>query len=397
MNTKNYLIDALSPLVFRSGKPFGAQSDTDDIMFPLPTAAAGLVRTISAQQQDGFSGSYDRETLQKIAVNGLFLAQLDVSGSLKNVFVPKPADVLYLKNKETDEVEIVRLSPKPFDKPCGSDLPDDLLPVQMQIEDERNKGKPQGGAAFWAWEDFANWQDGKNPNFQQIQQNGANTPPVEVRTHVGIDRDTQTSEDGKLFQTAAYDFANPTKKPKADEPTFKRGWDETRYGFLIRTAENLQNDTVRFGGEGRLSRFQAAELPKDKNIFRLPEIQKINELGGLKITLLSPAVFANGWKPDFLKNGLIGELPNTKIQVKLRAAAIDRWLPVSGWDLDKHEPKPMRKAVAAGSVYWFEILENQTVSEIDLANIAFQSICCNEQDKLNGFGIAAVTHWQTIK
>ncbi|SUO91269.1 type III-B CRISPR module-associated protein Cmr3 [Suttonella indologenes] len=35
-----YIIDALSPLVFRSGKPFGAQSDTDDIMFPLPSAAA---------------------------------------------------------------------------------------------------------------------------------------------------------------------------------------------------------------------------------------------------------------------------------------------------------------------------------------------------------------------
>ena len=41
----SYFLDALAPLVFRSGKPFGAQSDTDDIQFPLPTAAAGLVRT----------------------------------------------------------------------------------------------------------------------------------------------------------------------------------------------------------------------------------------------------------------------------------------------------------------------------------------------------------------
>ncbi len=40
----SYFLDALAPLVFRSGKPFGAQSDTDDIQFPLPSAAAGLVR-----------------------------------------------------------------------------------------------------------------------------------------------------------------------------------------------------------------------------------------------------------------------------------------------------------------------------------------------------------------
>ena len=31
-----HFLDALAPLVFRSGKPFGAQSDTDDIQFPLP-------------------------------------------------------------------------------------------------------------------------------------------------------------------------------------------------------------------------------------------------------------------------------------------------------------------------------------------------------------------------
>lgn len=41
----SYFLDALAPLVFRSGKPFGSQSDTDDIQFPLPSAAAGLVRT----------------------------------------------------------------------------------------------------------------------------------------------------------------------------------------------------------------------------------------------------------------------------------------------------------------------------------------------------------------
>ena len=47
----SYFLDALAPLVFRSGKPFGAQSDTDDIQFPLPSAAAGLVRTQIMRQK----------------------------------------------------------------------------------------------------------------------------------------------------------------------------------------------------------------------------------------------------------------------------------------------------------------------------------------------------------
>lgn len=70
-----YWIDALSPLVFRSGKPFGAQSDTEDIIFPLPSAAAGLIRTVWAQQQHGFDGHFNDEVLRQKSVNGLFLAK----------------------------------------------------------------------------------------------------------------------------------------------------------------------------------------------------------------------------------------------------------------------------------------------------------------------------------
>lgn len=376
-----YIIDALSPLVFRSGKPFGAQSDTDDIMFPLPSAAAGLIRTVSAQQQDGFSGSYDVAALQNIAVNGLFLAKLDDSGSLKQVFVPKPADALYLKNKETDRVQLLRLSPQKVPEDCGSDLPHDLLPVQMASS---IKGKPQSGAAFWDLADFLAWQcDGQSLSYEDVQKNSANHLPVEVRSHVAIDRDTLAGEDGKLFQSAAYDFANTRCENH-------QGWHEERYGFVIAAAESLNDDLVRFGGEGRLSRLEKTEVPKQ--LFRQPEFQQTN---GLKLTLLSPAMFEQGWLPDCLdKDTLTGTLPQTDIRVKLRAAAIDRWQPVSGWDLAKHQPKAMRKAVAAGSVYWLEILENQCLDAKDVAVLNYQSLCQNEQDRLDGFDLCLISAWQ---
>ena len=84
----SYFLDALAPLVFRSGKPFGAQSDTDDIQFPLPSAAAGLVRTQIMRQNgcdwDGKTqgnraklSDVQVDELRQIVVQGAFLAKQD--------------------------------------------------------------------------------------------------------------------------------------------------------------------------------------------------------------------------------------------------------------------------------------------------------------------------------
>lgn len=379
-----YWIDALSPLVFRSGKPFGAQSDTQDIIFPLPSSAAGLVRTLWAQQQHDFSGKFDTTKLKQIATHGIFLAQRDDSGSLK-IFAPKPADALYLKNKDTDTVELIRLSPHALPENGGCDLPHkDLLPVCLPKDehDKTLKGKPQSGKAFWLLSDWLDWANGKNLSFEDVDKNGVNLPNIDTRTHVAIDRDTLASQDGQLYQTAAYDFAN------ARQP-HHQGWKDTRLGFVLATPQNLQNDTVRFGGEGRLSRLENVNLAE--NPFRQPEISSQNRT--IKLTLLTPAIFAQGWLPKWLDaKTLEGELPHTQIRVKLRAAALERWLPVSGWDLAEKCPKAMRKAVGAGSVYWLEILEN--FDEHYLKSLAYQSISDDEQDKKDGFGIVAVSKWK---
>lgn len=316
----SYFLDALAPLVFRSGKPFGAQSDTDDIQFPLPSAAAGLVRT----QIMGQSGcDWDSKTqgnraklsdaqvdeLRQIAVQGAFLAKQDISDDLR-ILLPKPANALYLKNKETDKTELVRLAPQAFGSDTAADFPQaDLLPVQIQSP---IKGKPQSGATYWDLADLLAWQNGGKLVFEDINKRGAQSLPIETRTHVGIDRKTLAAEDGRLFQTAAYDFAESARK-------HHQGWESHRYGFVIRTAADLQdNSVVRFGGEGRLSRLNKIS----DDVFKQPEYAYTN---GLMLTLLTPALFDKGWLPGWLDSQtLTGTLPHTNLQVKLRAAAIDR-------------------------------------------------------------------------
>lgn len=265
----SYFLDALAPLVFRSGKPFGAQSDTDDIQFPLPSAAAGLVRT-QIMWQSGCD--WDSKTqgnraklsdaqvdeLRQIAVQGAFLAKQDISDDLR-ILLPKPANVLYLKNKETDKTELVRLAPQAFGSDTAADFPQaDLLPVQIQSP---IKGKPQSGATYWDLADLLAWQNGGKLVFEDINKRGAQSLPIETRTHVGIDRKTLAAEDGRLFQTAAYDFAESARK-------HHQGWESHRYGFVIRTAADLQdNSVVRFGGEGRLSRLNKIS----DDVFKQPE------------------------------------------------------------------------------------------------------------------------------
>ena len=84
--------------------------------------------------------------------------------------------------------------------------------------------------------------------FDDVNKRGAQSLPIETRTHVGIDRKTLAAEDGRLFQTARLRLCRIGSEASS-------GLGSYRYGFMIRTAADLQdNSVVRFGGEGRLSR-----------------------------------------------------------------------------------------------------------------------------------------------
>nr|UOP04600.1 type III-B CRISPR module-associated protein Cmr3 [Conchiformibius kuhniae] len=377
---RNYWIDALSPLVFRSGKPFGAQSDTHDIAFPLPSAAAGLVRTCVMRQNGWHDLSNEQSAqLNRIAAHGLFLARQRADGETV-LLLPKPADALYLRHPDTQETLLVRLSPRAADADCGSDLPAGLLPVRMSAEHEHLNGKPQSGAKYWCAEDFAKWQNGAALSFDTVKQNGANDLPTETRTHTAVDAQSGAAKDAQLFQTTAYDFSPAAKKRQEGG-----GWQPHRYGFVIRTEQDLAEGLVCFGGEGRLSRLHA--LAQDAGAaFAAP-----SDAAGVRLTLLTPAIFKNGWLPGWLdEKTLCGTFPHTDVRVKLRAAALERWQPVSGWDLHRHQPKAMRKAVPAGSVYW---LECETGGAAALADAVSKALSDHPQDRLDGFGIAALAAW----
>lgn len=386
----HYLIESLAPLVFRGGKPFGTQASAQDIIFPLPSSAAGLLRAIAIGQKqvDGITERLNQvqdATYQKILsipVKGPFLVRYSDDSNF-DVLVPKPANALYFEDRQKKQTKLVRLAPQVIDTEiCGSDLPNGLFPVQMT---ESIKGKPQTGVNFWNLQHLLQWQQGEELTFEDVQAGGLSQLPIEIRTHVAIDEKTSAAQTGQLFQTANLDLSAQRLE--------QGGWTESRFGFVIQSELHLEQDIATFGGERRLSQFKpvTAELNlKAKGL----TAEKLNQAKGFSLNFINPVIFAQGYKPAWLDVDGVGVLPNTQIQVKLKATAIDRWLPVSGWDSILWKPKAMRKAVSAGAVYWFELLSDMSNADLEiLQNYVWSD---HVQDCHDGFGVAVLTAWNSI-
>lgn len=397
-----YLIESLAPLVFRAGKPFGSQASAQDAIFPLPSTGAGLIRYLALSQgkvADSYKDS-DYEKLLKLQCYGVYLAQFDDDKN-PTIFVPKPANSLCIENDEGNK-QLIRLAPKTFDdcgsddESCGSDLPDGLLyvrTVNKKGEPIEIKGKPKNTIQYWQLNDVVKWQNGENLTHNAINISGLKGIPTEIRTHIRMNDEEQSVEDGQLFQTASFDLGYLRKKSKNIENNPFDYFDNKRLGFIILSDESLNDDLVNLGGERRLSYFKKLNkslLPPP------PDFNTINQQGGFSLNFISPAIFKKGYLPSWIdENTLTGIVPNTEVKVRLKAVAVERWQAVSGWDSVQWKPKATRKAVGAGSVYWFELVGDSKFDEQSLAYLR-QPLSDNEFGKADGFGMAIVSAWQKV-
>ncbi len=78
------------------------------------------------------------------------------------------------------------------------------------------------------------------------------------------------------------------------------------------------------------------------------------------------------------------------------AAVVGRPLAVSGWDLKGGKPKPSRRAVPAGSVYFLRFPEGWGEGEVRAwaERAWFQNLSDGEQDRRDGFGLAVLGVWE---
>lgn len=375
-----YRIDPAAPLVFRSGKPFQAGS-RDGANFPWPSAFAGLLRT-QVMDARGWKPGFNEDQqaqLRALAVAGPWLGRCDESGRI-DPWLPKPADAVRMLGNDGKPC-YRRLSPKRLPANTGCDLPHGLLPLSFA---DPAKGKPQPESGWWPQAKLLEWMQGKAVacDSSPMQQPWA----VETRTHVAIDRDTFAAADGRLFQTEGLDFSPVVRRREGRHD----GWKSVHWLLLGRGPQGIGAGPVVFGGERRLSWLK----PHDGSLLAAPAGWAGRLAAGFALTLATPGLFEQGWRPGWLDDRLEGEVPGiTGLRVRLRAAAVERWQGISGWDLAAWKPRAARKAVAAGATYWFERLDG---GEAQLSQLWLGSICDDEQDRRDGFGICLPRPWQAI-
>jgi CRISPR-associated protein Cmr3 len=80
------------------------------------------------------------------------------------------------------------------------------------------------------------------------------------------------------------------------------------------------------------------------------------------------------------------------VKLALVGVTSARWKAVSGWSLaPPRGPKPIRRTVPAGAVYFFEV--EKPGDAAPLADAWLQSVSDDEQEQRDGFGLATWGIW----
>lgn len=375
------LIIPRDPLIFRDGKPFTAVPGerAKSIPFPFPATVAGAVRTRKGTTFD----KAEIEELKKISIRGPFLVELE-EDKIKEWYFPAPADALQMSKEK-----IYSLAPIEFANGL-SDLDNGLklIGAEKVVKDKPMKEPP----LYWNWELMQAWL--LNPDEKLDLTKAIRGPKSETRTHVSIDKGTQTALSGALFQTSGMEFIKKDKDESLSQVK--------QLALAVETSATFGDGVDSLGGERRVVHWESSDksLPKceEVNDDKKENIkEKIVRDKHCRLILVTPAYFENGYLPEHLKK---------TYNLEMEAVALPRYQTISGWDYSVVDekgkmigaPKPTRRLVPAGSVYFIKFNDESKIENF-INEIWLNSICLAEdnnkklQEQLDGFGIALLGTW----
>jgi CRISPR-associated protein Cmr3 len=192
----------------------------------------------------------------------------------------------------------------------------------------------------------------------------------EPRLGIQIDSPAKRTEPGMLYQV---EFIRPAPE----------------VGLLVEAGgvTLARSGLVQLGGEARAGRYETVttgvDLPQTGRLPGTPSPVRF------KLYLATPTFFADGWLPAFAGTSLAGTWRG--VPVRLLAAAVGRPQPIGGRDISQRDrQRPIRYAVPAGSVYYFE-----TAAPPSQVLAAFDGQCVADAapDAQIGYGLAYVGAW----
>ena len=397
MNTQAWLLSPDSPLVLRTGRPFGeARMIQGGAIhdFPVPGTTAGALRAAWLDAQGLEHRTHDGR-LAEITVRGPVRCKLSTAGRVE-LWLPRPADARIAVGKSTKVA--VRLSPTPEHGAhhTNCDLPHGLRPLLYDGAEPGTQYEDQEWP-WWRLGDLQAWLGQRAPWRRSVGQILPNLP-VDRRTHASIDPRTLLAIDGQLFADAGIDFTLPVKAAGAEGQQGLLLWVDAPPALQAGLAQmHLRHS--RLGADGRTVTYQQLSLDMCKptcppEIATALDSAKPGDL--LRVYLATPACYLyNGWYPDGLRPTASNTIEGTPEglsgwRFRLVAAAVGRHFTHAGAAMRNSDgerafaAKALRRLVPAGSVYWLQVLERGTPF---LAERWWQPTCRTEYGR-DGHGLA---------
>ncbi len=344
---------ALDTLFFRDGKPFskGEETWSDGIFPPYPSVIYGALRSAYFSENieifRSLLESKELNTAKDISTNAR-IREISLLVDDKEIF-PLPANCLLIKGDEGKSAQIIN---KFQEKGISSSACEYVL----KTENQNYEPVTGGFITTNVLETYLNAERKACSIFFDLSQ-------VVNEPKVGIARDsiTRIASDSMLYRV-----------------DMKR-LDKVELIVDFEGIELAEKGLLKLGGEGKAISYKVIA---EKPIIKLPKIEK-----EFVMYLATPAIFKNGWLPGFIEpDSLNGEIVKG-LKVKLKSAIVNRPLLIGGFDMQKKRAKPMRKAVPAGSLYFFEIEAGSSALLEDSQGKAMSDFMAEEGFGLTYFGI----------
>jgi CRISPR-associated protein Cmr3 len=374
-------------LFFRDGKPstIGADHFLRSLFPPFPSTLYGAVRTRRLLEEGiELAGLVDTNWNSRLGALTREVGEWGKFGSIElrgpwlirheEPLLPAPADLgLALKHRPKFKDErpvilgVVRFRPaseageRRWSHPLAL-----LLPFVADGEEWRPWTGPgaeprtAGGEWYLTPKGLSAWRAGGTPQPDDFVHR-TELWCDEARTGVGLEAERRTSKDGLL-----YTFG------------FIRLLPGVSLGFEAKGSKLSPEGLVRLGGEARTASLAAGPA--------LPGFTENSASGRFSLCFATPALSeSGGYPPGFSQDRLEGTLGGRRC--RLVGAALSRFVLSGGWDLARQFPKTLRRAIPAGSVFFFEPLDGEEISPADLDGRCYSDFP-GEDLARQGFGLA---------
>jgi CRISPR-associated protein Cmr3 len=362
-------LQPLDVLFLRGNKLFGDPgSFGESLVPPWPSVAAGAIRSRMLADEGvdlpAFAaGQINHPTLGTPTQPGTFrvtqfqMARQLPSGRVEALIAP-PADLI-ISEDTGGKLSLRSLTPNHFPQ-AGEGLCSSFPLEQLPVLAQTLRGKAASG--YWLTEaGWRNYLAGQTPLAEHLVH-ASKLWDIDARVGVGLDADTRSAADGRLFSVQAVAM-------------------HAHIGFLVSVAgaSPAKNGTLRLGGDGRAAAIRVADVTAPE-----PDYVAISQARRCRIVLTTPGIFPTGW--GLPGCDAEGHFKLGEISARLVSAAVPRADVVSGWDLANWQPKPAQRAAPTGSVYWLEDLNTTPDALRKLANVGLWGQGCQDaQRQAEGF------------